>query len=945
MKKTLPREFLEAMAPRYRIDDECGRGATSVVYRAIDVVHNTVVAVKVMRAELTQSTGSERFLREVRIAAAIRHPNIVSQLDSGEAAGLLFCVLSFVDGETLRQRITREGQMRTEDALRIVHQVGTALSFAHAQGVIHRDVKPENILLSGGNAQLSDFGLARAIIVSAGDRVTDSGIAVGTPSYMSPEQATASSILDAHTDQYALAVCLYEMLAGSPPFVASTSQAVIARQVAEPPPPLEVVRPSVPMGVVGAIERALAKAPAERHESIDAFLSALSRLDVLPSRHRKRHTREIAIAAAFVVAVGAVAAWWATDRVPLDPARVVVFPARTAGTGSDPDLGLRIADAIQVAVEHTEPLRWIPAWESLDTATRRDPSRLQNPQAREIARRRGAKFYVTSAVDVAPRRTSVVLWLHETAGDSVIAQESGVDTLNAVPPSALAIRALPRLLARMLDPKAKVDLTPLTNRKLSAIVKLLEAEEAYRRAQFALAFERYRQAVADDSLFAYAALKGAQAASWQNRLDEAIDLIHHARANERLLPAKYRPYLVGIEAYLDGRADTAVAGFSRALAIDGYWAEAATALGDVYYHLMPSAAPLDSLAEASFRRAFDIDSTFTPPLFHLAEIAIRRGDRDGAFAMMKGLQRGGADASWSGHLTIMARCLEGGPTASEWREFARSSPSETMLAARSLAGGGMRARCAAPGFRAVLGTPSVPAGSAWAAALGLHGVLVAEGASSEAVQLLDSARTAMSVRAIAFALTEVYADSNFRPMAEAAATFGRATFGEMYERAPLRISWAFGVWESWKHNRAAVEALARRVSMAATERPSSTATLIAASLNAHAILGRGDTTTALRAFAALPAVAPRDSLSWEFLEPLAPDRLTYARVLFARGRYRESIAVASVFDHQEPVAFFAFVRPSLELRLLAAERLGLGSLAFTLRARLRALQDRPSAGF
>ena len=946
MTEPIGEGFRAALAGRYELIAECGRGASSIVFRARDVRDERVVAIKVLRPELSSPSSADRFLREVRITSVLEHPHVASLLDSGEAGGLLYCVLPFIDGETLRARIAREGPLPTDVALRLTRQVGDALTYAHGLGVIHRDVKPENILLTGDHACLSDFGIARAIVVAAGETLTDSGIVVGTPSYMSPEQAVASKVLDERSDEYALAVCLYEMLAGDPPFAGRTSQAIMARQLAEAPPRLEITRPTVAPGVIAAIERALQKVPGDRYASVADFLAALESADTKLQRDPPRRWTIVGLFTATAVVIATiVVGWWFSTRPPaLDASRVLVFPARTSASGSDPEAGLRIADAIQVAVEHTEPLRWLPAWDDLDSATRSDPGTLQLSRARALARRRGARYFVTSATSSAGDHASVMMLLYDAAGDSLVARESVTDTIGGVPPSALAIRALPRLLARMLDPRARVDLTPLTDRKLAAISRLLEGEEAYRSARFATAFTRYREAVAEDSLFAYAALKGAQAASWQNRLGEAKDLIRLATLNERLLPPKYRPYLHGMEAYLDGRGDAAVAGFRQALAMDKYWAEAATALGDVYYHLLPSAAPLDSLAESSFSDALSIDSSFTPPLFHLAEIAIREGDRERARTFLVRLTRGGADVSWTRHLAIMLRCLDGVPMTAEWRDFASRSADETMLAAYAIAGGGRQARCAMSGFRAVLATRDAAAGTVWAAALGLDGLVVATGRSAYAVRLLDSVRTAISVRAYSFSVIDVYADSGFATMARGAEAFALAQFGPNYERASVRPSWAFGMWEAWKGNRVTLEAIAQRVTRQSVDAPTPVTTLAAASLNAHVALLRGDTAEAIRRLQSLPVVAPRDSLSWEYFEPLAPDRLTLAALLLARGQPAEALAQASVFDHPQPVAFFAFIRPSLEIRARAAEQMGRAALAAGFRARLRALDAVGPAG-
>lgn len=947
MTSSIEPSLRSALSDRYEIFEECGRGGSSVVYRARELSSGRTVAIKVMRPELASRAMAERFLREIRIAGTIDHPNVARLLDSGEADGTLYCVLEFIDGETLRSRITRDGPLPVEEALRLTRDVAEALTWAHRRGIVHRDVKPENVLLSGGRAILSDFGIARAIVVAAGDRLTDSGIAVGTASYMSPEQALGSSALDARTDQYALAVCLYEMLAGDPPFAGRTSQAILARQMAEPPPRLEVARPTVPVGIIAAIERALAKVPADRFGSVEEFVRALESGTTRLVRAKRRPSWVTGAVSALALAAVAAGGWWYINRWPdPDDSRVVVFPARTGATESDPDEGLRVADAIQIAVEHTDPLRWIPAWDDLDSATRANPGLLQRTEARRLARRRGARYYLTSAATTTAGRTSITMLLHDAAGDSLVAQESLSDSTPGAPTpvAALAIRALPRLLSRMLSPDRRVDLSPLTDRSLAAVARLLEGEEAYRKARFATAFDRYRAAVAEDSLFAYAAIKGAQAASWQNRLPEAIELIRLARASEGLLPAKYRPYLRGVQAYLEGRADDAAAGFRDALSADPGWAEAAMALGDTYYHLMPSEAPLDSLAAAAFATAFSIDSTFTPPLFHLGEISARRGDAVAARGYLRRLMIGVADPAWSAQLALEVRCAERGMSAADWREVAAASTREALLVAQAVSGGGGQLACAAGGFRAVLDAPQATDGEVWGAVLGLQGTLVAMGRSAEAARHLDSARAAIHPRAYSYAALNVHADSAFATLAADGASYARSVMGDRFERGPAKASWVFGLAEWWRGHPAALDDVVARLSQLARETGDPAASLALSSARARQRLAAGDTDGAIDLLLRRSVIAPMDSLSWQYFEPLAPDRLLLARLLLARGRPSEAMAHASAFDHPRPITFLAYLRASLELRVRAAEQMGQPGAAQRLRGRLRSLEGRRQGG-
>src|SRR2546426_8761500 len=247
----------------------------ATVYLAHDRKHHRQVAIKVLNPELAGALGPERFLREIEIAARLNHPHILALIDSGEADGFLYYVMPYVEGESLRERLKREGQLPLEEALRIAREVASALSHAHSHDVVHRDIKPENILISGGEAVVADFGIGRAITAAARDTLTGTGIAIGTPGYMSPEQTTGGARLDGRSDIYSLACVLYEMLAGDPPYVASSSEAILARQSMDPVPRLRTVRETVPAAVEQVIGQALAKVPADRFTTAAAFAEAL----------------------------------------------------------------------------------------------------------------------------------------------------------------------------------------------------------------------------------------------------------------------------------------------------------------------------------------------------------------------------------------------------------------------------------------------------------------------------------------------------------------------------------------------------------------------------------------------------------------------------------------------------------------------------------------------
>ncbi len=265
-----------ALIDRYLIERELGRGGMAAVYLAQDVRHDRYVAVKVMLPKLTATIGAQRFLREIRIAAKLNHPHILDLYESGEAAGLLYYIMPYVDGESLRDRLRRERQLPIDDALSIARQVAEALQYAHKAGVIHRDIKPGNVLIASGQARISDFGVAKAVSLAGGAAITSIGTSVGTPLYMSPEQTAGDPNIDGRSDIYSLGCVLYEALTGEPPFVGPTVQAVIAKHAMDPRPDVRTLRDTVPIGVQIAIQRAMAKVPADRFSTAAEFAAVLS---------------------------------------------------------------------------------------------------------------------------------------------------------------------------------------------------------------------------------------------------------------------------------------------------------------------------------------------------------------------------------------------------------------------------------------------------------------------------------------------------------------------------------------------------------------------------------------------------------------------------------------------------------------------------------------------
>jgi tetratricopeptide (TPR) repeat protein len=321
-----------ALGDRYTVDRELGRGGMASVWLARDHRHDRWVAIKVLHPELAGAIGVDRFVREIRLTAQLQHPNVVPLLDSGVLAGprgtpLPWYAMAYVPGESLRARLAREGHLPVEESLQIIEDAAGALHAAHHDGIVHRDIKPENLLLSGGRTYVADFGIAKALVETGGERLTSTGLALGTPVYMSPEQASAQPV-DARSDQYSLASVLYEMLVGEPPFTGPNAQSIVARRLAEPARAIRPVRPAVPAGVERAVLRALERLPADRFPDVAAFTEALRR----PSGATPppRTVRTVALAA-LVVAVVAGGAWLIGHRrsgaaaTARDPAVVALY--------------------------------------------------------------------------------------------------------------------------------------------------------------------------------------------------------------------------------------------------------------------------------------------------------------------------------------------------------------------------------------------------------------------------------------------------------------------------------------------------------------------------------------------------------------------------------------------------------------------------------------------
>jgi len=340
-----------ALADRYVIEREIGAGGMATVYLARDLKHDRQVALKVLRPELAATLGPDRFPREIRIVAKLQHPHVLPLHDSGESAGFLYYVMPFVEGESLRQKLDRDGQLSVHEAVRILREVVDALAYAHSHGVLHRDIKPDNVMLSGRHALVTDFGVAKAVSAAGGEKLTTVGVAVGTPTYMSPEQATGEAHLDHRSDIYAVGILGYELLTGSPPFVAPTAQAVLSAQVLERPVPVVERRPAVPPALSDLLLRCLEKNPSDRWQSAEEILHALEAMATPSGGITPTNTRPVkatdarrptarrrwvmgAVAGGVVLAAAAGVALVARGDGAIGPSHIAVLPIQDI-SGSD----------------------------------------------------------------------------------------------------------------------------------------------------------------------------------------------------------------------------------------------------------------------------------------------------------------------------------------------------------------------------------------------------------------------------------------------------------------------------------------------------------------------------------------------------------------------------------------------------------------------------------
>lgn len=938
-------------ADRYEIVRTLGYGGTAFVYAARDVTSGSMVAVKVLRDELLDGVAADRFLREIRLNQKLSHPAIVPVIDSGQDGRRLFLVLPFMEQGTLRDLLSRETQLPLDRVIRITKTIAEALEYAHEQGLIHRDVKPENILFTNGEARLGDFGIARALERSIDETTTTTGIARGTPPYMSPEQIGGGQY-DGRTDVYSLACVTYEMLAGMLPYIGPTPHSVISQKMLHPPRPIRVYRPLLPEAVEAVISHALAIDPADRLQSASEFASQLERSITAPAVP-SRTPRSVARPKTWMIGVATVAAIASAlfvnsrlqgggSRAQLDPNRVMIFPlalvagAPSANAGA---VGEDAATMIGSAIDGAGPLHSLDAWPLLPAAVR-DTIRLLVPiEAARLARASGSGRYVTGRVLTSADSTHVLLDLWDTKNDSVIARARVASAASTNGLWHLTLRAVGDILPQLIPGNAANALSGWRDRNPVAIASFLLGEEAYRRGNFTAAVSHYRSALRTDSTFTLAAIRGAQSSSWLTRPDDATDFIRIAQRSPSA--PRYASFVRGYSAYLRGDADSAIAAFRAAIAEDAGMAVAWIQLGESYIHLTPRFGNADSLARDAFDHALALDSSAAAVLFHPIQIALRQGDIGRADRMLARFSASDPDSTLR-QVGIMRGCVTGERV--DWREHARSHPRALVSSAVALAAGGAQVGCAATAFEALLAADTSASdpdaeGRRWASLVGLVNARLVQGRAKDAAAAIDAFDRRWKYGTSLFLFTAPF-DTLMARRGREVMLADSARFGPNFTKSPFTFRlWELAQFKLLEGDVTVAEAAARELEVRADTSRDPMDKVLSRSIRARIALARKDTARAIVLLdSVVPPTAPAPVALWHEMGAAPGERLLRAQIARARGDNQLAMLLAEPIDSPSASMHLLFLPASLELRIGAARAMGDQAAASKLTQRLERLR-------
>jgi hypothetical protein len=638
-------DLRKSFADSYHVDEELKGGGMSRLFMATDLALHRKVVIKILPPELTSDMMAARFKREAEVTAHLQHPHILPIITAGEKHSLLYYIMPFIHGESLRERLKREKKLPIDHAVSILCEVASALAYAHKQGVIHRDIKPENILLADGQAVLADFGIAAAIAGPhhvTGERLTRTGISIGTVGYMAPEQSLGSSDVDSRADIYSLGVVAYEMLAGTAPFAGPGTQAILAAHLTQVPPRLDRLREDVPIPVCRAIEKALQKDPANRFQTASEFgsacgtqtgrRSAISQMPVVRDLHRLPMGK---IAAGVLVgAVALAGGWYVLNRppeMPIETVTVVVAPfdvtTRALGVWHE-----GMVDLLARNIDGAGLLRVVPP--VLAIRNWQEGARSVREPAIQLAKRTGAQYAIYgSLVPAASDSVRLHFELADAATDSVLAYADTIDVDVKQLANALTLRVVNELGKRHRI--GAVRATSIGSDSAQALKAFLEGEQYYRRTSWDSASVSYARAVSIDTGFALALRRSGQVAGWRSSHSDAVTREFALRAGARNRNLAPRDSLLiaadSLRSALDaGRTDQPDWGLSRRLFATVNEAAARYpndpevwyVVGEArFHHGYGSIFDLSELeVRDAFNRSVALDSSFAPAYIHLVEL-------------------------------------------------------------------------------------------------------------------------------------------------------------------------------------------------------------------------------------------------------------------------------------------------------------------------------------
>jgi serine/threonine-protein kinase len=627
-----PHEALhEALAEKYELLKVLGEGGMGTVYLARDLKHDRPVAIKTIHPDRTNEDVRARFEREISITSHLQHPHILPLLDSGVAGGVLYYVMPYIEGESLRERLDHEGRLPLEEALRIARQVANGLGYAHGHGVVHRDIKPGNIMLTAGEVVLTDFGIAKAITETAGEHLTQTGQTFGSPAYMSPEQVGEGEV-DGRSDIYSLGCVVYEMLAGEPPFAGSTPLETIARSVGEQATPLRSKVEGVPPDVERAVHKALGKKPKDRYETAEAFAEALAggrkaavARALTPARVGLRWLRIGTAVALGVAAIFAVRVLLPPDSAPQPTAsRIAVFPFSVRGGTEIEYLGEGMVDLLGTKLDGAGELRSVDARALLASLEGAAPD-IQ--RARQVARKYGAGLVVLGNIVEVSGRLQLSASVYRTGGGASITSARAEGQTDGI------FELVDDMAAQMLGdlrggPGERIArIAAVTTSSVPALKDYLTGEQAFRAGDFDVALESFRRATERDTSFALAYYRLSIAAEWsladadlgRSAAVEAARRSHRLSEHDGLL-------LKAFVAARRGDAEEAERLYRGIVAAYPEDIEAWFQLGEVLFHYGPLRGRSIAASKSAWERVLELEPGDVNARVHLARIAAQAGE-------------------------------------------------------------------------------------------------------------------------------------------------------------------------------------------------------------------------------------------------------------------------------------------------------------------------------